>query len=160
MHIDSVAEALLPVLPAEGTVIVTGNMADMLTDHIESQPLSLSVYRCSMADILSGALDNVPHTAAVVISDFRKVDPNHRTVTIRSLGYLRDRSVAKVLHLIINTPLQPQWSLRDSLSLGFVRRAATDTDTLNFALDEFTIENYKSEPDWLNAKDWAHPHLW
>ena len=151
---------LLPALSGEGAVLVTGDLTDTMTHHFEAHQLVPPVRRFRMTEILAGASTGFSHTDALVVSDFRKAEKNNRTVVIRLLGYLRDRSVAKILHLVVNTRQTPEWSMADSLALGFTRRGVAHAKHASYNLYEFNIKSYKTEPDWLNGKNWAHPHLW
>ena len=44
------------------------------------------------------------------------------------------------------------------IALGFAL-AATDT-TANVRIHEYDLDTYKTVPDWLNARFWAHPERW
>ncbi|MDZ7594850.1 MAG: DUF6231 family protein [Thiobacillus sp.] len=44
------------------------------------------------------------------------------------------------------------------IALGFTL-AATDT-TANVRIHEYDLDTYKTVPDWLNARFWAHPERW
>ncbi|TCO80965.1 hypothetical protein EV699_111166 [Plasticicumulans lactativorans] len=53
------------------------------------------------------------------------------------------------------------WQDTDLLALGLTLRARLRDDAGRpWALFEFAIARYKTVPDWLNARFWAHPERW
>lgn len=150
----------MPVLPSATAVLVTGDFTPLLRVFFESHQLASAIKYFTVADIIAGKSAVFPHTDALVISDFREVDRHDRTVLIRLLGCLRDRTVANLFHLVLNSTLKPEWSMGESLAMGFIRRDFIKSDAMNGDLYEFKISSYKTNPDWLNSRDWAHPDLW
>ena len=77
---------------------------------------------------------------------------------------MRDVHAERVLHVVVNEGKQGttdfRWSLSDSLSMGFERVGELKFDCIHIALYGFDIQRYKSSPDWLNARHWAHPQRW
>ena len=43
-------------------------------------------------------------------------------------------------------------------ALGFMQSATDSTD--NTRIFHYDLANYKTVPDWLNARYWAHPERW
>jgi hypothetical protein len=43
-------------------------------------------------------------------------------------------------------------------ALGFMQSATDTTDT--FRIFHYDLDTYKTVPDWLNARYWAHPERW
>jgi hypothetical protein len=43
-------------------------------------------------------------------------------------------------------------------ALGFMRSATDTTDTVRIV--HYDLDTYKTVPDWLNARYWAHPERW
>jgi Family of unknown function (DUF6231) len=52
------------------------------------------------------------------------------------------------------------WTNNDMLALGLreVLRQRAPRDEIG--LYQFNLYDYKLTPDWFNARNWAHPHLW
>ena len=83
---------------------------------------------------------------------------------IRLLAGIRDLHADRVIHVNSNS----DWSLADSLALGFSQRDEPANPQLNpepqnkpaWQIFEFDLHNYKPAPDWLNAKNWANPERW
>lgn len=78
----------------------------------------------------------------------------------RLLARLRDLHADRVIHIDDTT----QWSLADSLALGFSQRGNL-ADPVNsgdepLQVYEFDLHCYKPAPDWLNARHWANPEQW
>ena len=88
------------------------------------------------------------------------LDPQIDGVALsKLLARLRDLHTDRVLHIDQGS----QWSLADSLALGFSRLVAGDCRNSNrggFSVYRFDLHSYKQAPDWLNARNWANPELW
>ena len=52
-----------------------------------------------------------------------------------------------------------QWEQTELLALGMTCTGQYLRDGKPLHLYAFDIETYKTTPDWLNSKDWAHPEL-
>lgn len=91
--------------------------------------------------IVAGVLSAVPHQTAIAL-----------------LARLRDVLAHRVL--IIDTTTPHNLGNRNDISYrayGF-RCLLTHQDAGQlWRVHEFSIDTYKTTPDWLNAKDWAHP---
>lgn len=77
-----------------------------------------------------------------------------RQSAIHLLGQLIRQSPVVLAIARENCPLD----FNDFLSLGMRRLAEADSE--GRALYGFDLCNYKTVPDWLNAKYWAHPERW
>lgn len=73
---------------------------------------------------------------------------------IQLLGQLIRQSPIVLVVTCENHPLD----FNDFLSLGMHRLVEADSE--GRALYGFDLRNYKTVPDWLNAKYWAHPERW
>jgi hypothetical protein len=73
---------------------------------------------------------------------------------IRLLGRLIRQSPVVLVIARENHPLD----FNDFLSLGMHRLAEADAE--GRTLYGFDLHTYKTVPDWLNAKYWAHPERW
>ncbi len=69
------------------------------------------------------------------------------------IARMRDINAQKVFWVLGEAA---PWTPKDAISLGF-HQLQQDK---GFTLYGFDINNYKSTPDWLNAKHWANPERW
>lgn len=53
----------------------------------------------------------------------------------------------------------PQW-VEQLQALGFLKLQADTTKGATGWILYFDIRQYKETPDWLNARNWAHPERW
>lgn len=67
---------------------------------------------------------------------------------------LRDVQAQRILWLLDGSV---PWERKDLLALGFRLLDGSDDGQRLYGYD---IDNYKTTPDWLNAKHWANPELW
>lgn len=76
------------------------------------------------------------------------------------LGRLRDVYAGQVLVIGPARP-RPAWSRQVMIGLGFrAFGATTDAAGSRRPWYQFDIVDYKTTPDWLNPRHWAHPELW
>lgn len=77
------------------------------------------------------------------------------------ISRLRDLYSRRILALVAinsdNTNHSSHWKDADLIALGMNHLTAYGDSK---HLYEFNILNYKTVPDWLNAKNWANPELW
>ncbi len=108
------------------------------------------------------ANDNNRWCVAVLLQ--MKCDRSQKKSIGALLSRLRDVHADRVLHIVFSedehSETGPYWSLADSLQMGFslvqkIQRGGGIT-----SLYEYSIRDYKTSPDWLNSRHWAHPHLW
>lgn len=76
----------------------------------------------------------------------------------QALARLRDLYCQRVI-LLTPTRGPGGWNPATLRALGFVRLAAGGGEGA-WALFGFDLYDYKSTPDWLNPRFWAHPELW
>ena len=53
-----------------------------------------------------------------------------------------------------------RWADADFIALGMTLVDRVSMEGEDSSLYGFDIDSYKSTPDWLNPKGWAHPELW
>lgn len=75
------------------------------------------------------------------------------------LGRLRDVYAGRVL-VIGPGDRRPAWSRQTLIGLGFRGFGASLDGTRRRPWYQFDIVDYKTTPDWLNPRHWAHPELW
>ncbi|MGA7178721.1 MAG: DUF6231 family protein [Thiobacillaceae bacterium] len=74
--------------------------------------------------------------------------------TMAEIARLRDHCPRLIV--LTHSPDRPDFS--EFLALGFERLYQSPEGTVQ--LYSYDIATYKSVPDWLNAKYWAHPERW
>ncbi len=73
------------------------------------------------------------------------------------IARLRDLGAPR---LILALPRDGDWSVSDLLALGLVVLGDMPANDRLLRLYAFDIAAYKTTPDWLNSRYWAHPELW
>jgi hypothetical protein len=76
-----------------------------------------------------------------------------RGAALALLGQLKQHAPALLVAAHENQPL----AFNDFLAFGMQRLAEAEDGHLLYLFD---LHTYKSAPDWLNSKYWAHPELW
>lgn len=69
------------------------------------------------------------------------------------IANMRDIKAQKVFWVIDS---HSPWESKDAIALGFHQLQQDDGATLY----GYDIDNYKTTPDWLNARHWANPERW
>ncbi len=102
------------------------------------------------------------HDIAVVSNTLETLDQNTAGSIIARLRDLYCHRLLVLMPLNIesadndhNSPAK--WQTVDLLAFGLTKLTQYPN---NICLYEYNILNYKSVPDWLNAKNWANPELW
>jgi len=146
----AVGDTVARVLADSGTksVLIIGSLAiPVLANQSDVQrlpaaipPEQLPAARVDLA-VVADALADLPRDKAVAL-----------------LASLRDVHARRVLVIDIAREDDPHgWHDADFRAFGF-RRLLSHTDAgRHWRLHEFSIDTYKTTPDWLNAKYWAHP---
>lgn len=81
-----------------------------------------------------------------------------RATAVALLASLRDVQARRVLVIDVERKGGPQgWQDADFRSFGFRRLFSQEEAGQRWRLHEFSIDTYKTTPDWLNARHWAHP---
>ncbi|MDR9406012.1 MAG: DUF6231 family protein [Spiribacter sp.] len=75
------------------------------------------------------------------------------------LARLRDLLARQVL-VIAPTQAQTTFNHAGLIGLGFQRWTSPGAEQPERRWYRFDIRDYKSTPDWLNARHWANPELW
>lgn len=98
-----------------------------------------------------------PYDLGVVVDTLPALD---REQGARLLAGLRDRFCRQVLVAVPAEPGREEWKLGDFLALGFSRLTIQGEKADGFILYHFNLHDYKTTPDWLNPRFWAHPERW
>lgn len=75
----------------------------------------------------------------------------------QAIARLRDLGGTRV---ILGLSPSAGWQAADLFALGFTRLGELETDGEPLRLYAFDLNAYKTTPDWLNSRYWAHPELW
>lgn len=78
------------------------------------------------------------------------------------IGRMRDLYARQFYVLAPLTPagVKDAWRPTDFLAFGMRRLGEYKGDAGTRHLYAFDIDSYKTTPEWLNARHWAHPELW
>lgn len=90
--------------------------------------------------LISGVLEGLP-----------RAEGEQLIARLRDLGAPR---------LILALSSKTDWRIPDLLALGLVVLGDLKVDDRRLRLFAFDIAAYKTTPDWLNSRYWAHPELW
>ncbi len=148
-------------------MLVTGCLAaDLIKIIGEKQPLTNCIIK-TPDEIFDQPAPSKKFSLALVVHRFDSADVEHKLVIGKHLlSRVRDMFAERVLHLVLSDVVtgtsigQSNWSLADSLAMGFVELCAIPFESSHVTVYDFDIRCYKSEPDWLNARHWAHPERW
>lgn len=108
-------------------------------------------------------LDDLDHfnarvDVAVVANVFEHID---KPTGARLISRLRDVLSAQ---FCISLPLAKKqdlgWQRNELFALGMQRVSSYQVAGQEFALFKYQLKDYKKTPDWLNADNWANPHMW
>lgn len=97
----------------------------------------------------------------VVVADLLERLPKDRGAQL--LARLRDLHGGRFLLLIpaaAHAQHASRWDSNELLALGLLRVGNYDDADGGRHLYRFDLADYKTTPDWLNARFWAHPERW
>ena len=89
---------------------------------------------------------------AIVGADFVLLDKSQAEIM---LAGLRDRLAGTLW--VLHRPSDKCWQLVDFISLGMQQLLSFDSDSVTYHLYGFSLQSYKTVPDWLNSDYWANP---
>lgn len=143
------------------TVLMLRDPAHTLSDRVTLQLADAEVTHLAAVSDCLDKLGPRIFDAAIVVCALEAL-PKAQASTI--LGRLRDvhaRRLMLVVRIGDRWPgLVSHWERNDLFAHGLRcigRYGETDAP---IHLYRFDLYDYKSVPDWLNAKNWAHPDLW
>jgi hypothetical protein len=137
---------------------------DQIRGHLlEQQPASVYALDESAYLLVQSVLPATPvyrHDTA----------PNSSCALALGIDILSGLDAQQAQHLINQTRLyiaprillavQPDCALDEAAfrALGFMQSATDPTDSMR--IFHYDLDTYKTVPDWLNARYWAHPERW
>ncbi len=145
---DHIAQALAPFKPDSVLILYADHTAD--TAHALQKQLPSTITLMPMRDAES--LSRETHYDVVTVLD--ALTAMKKSDALHTLALCRDVISHKML--IFTTKQEAGWDLSQFLSLGFHEVSSGD----KFHIFGFDLANYKTTPDWLNAKHWANPDMW
>ena len=116
---------------------------------------------CTGHDVIAPAADIARSELAIVAHTLEFMDKRDAAVTIARLRDLYSKILYVVLPMGLQWPgLQSYWDHTDLIAFGLrlINRYAVGGRPVH--LYHYDIYNYKTTPDWLNAKYWANPAMW
>jgi hypothetical protein len=98
---------------------------------------------------------------------FRVLEQLPKANGLRMVAALRDLHARNLLVVMQpeadGNPAAESWTRRDLLALGFRElgycEGGRDEGAASLPVYGFSLEDYKTTPEWLNAGYWAHPEL-
>jgi hypothetical protein len=75
------------------------------------------------------------------------------------LSKLRDLSARRVL-VVARPGADAAWSRKAMIAYGYTAYGSGELGADRVLLYQFDIATYKTTPDWLGPKHWAHPERW
>lgn len=101
------------------------------------------------------------HFDLVVVADLLEHLPKSHGEQL--LARLRDLHGGRLLLLLpaaAHTQHASRWDDNELLAMGLLRVGSYDDAGGGQHLYRFDLADYKTTPDWLNARFWAHPERW
>lgn len=141
-------------------ILVLGPLGErLIDDYRHADPdCELTVIE---PDELFDEFDSLPRYDLVFIS--HTIEKLPKDEAIRLIARLRDIHARRLILLVMMGEGWPnavsQWHKRDVLALGLVQMAENITNGLPVHIYGYDILTYKTCPDWLNSRFWAHPEL-
>ena len=112
-------------------------------------------------DELDAALENTGRIDLTFVAD--TLEHMDKEPALHLLARLRDLHGGHVVLLLPlgNRPGQrSSWNDGELLAMGLLQLGRYHGSDGDSALFVFDIDEYKTTPDWLNARFWAHPERW
>ncbi|MDX1656516.1 MAG: DUF6231 family protein [Candidatus Competibacteraceae bacterium] len=101
-----------------------------------------------------------PFDLGVVANTLERMEKSRATELLARLRDLYTRRFVALVPLGDRPGQRSHWQESDLLGLGLSRLARYRPQGRSVILYHYAIETYKTTPDWLNARHWAHPENW
>ena len=151
-------EALVTTAQPDTIALIGDYPEDFLDSYLSQRELigkSVGLERVSTAE--APKLES-PSDLVIMVNVLEQFDKQGGTLI---LGRMRD---VMSRQFCVCVPLAKAgnggWSLSELLALGLRRVSQYQINDAPYGLFKFSLNDYKSTPDWLNADNWANPELW
>lgn len=155
-------ETLINVAQPTSILLLGEEERDFIDTYLEQKALLNQV--CSVTQIKLAELDSLMQLeqkfdVCIAINLFEHLD---KKMGARILSRLRDVLTHQycVCLPIDNADSDQSWQLTELFAYALKRVAQYHHNGLEYGLFRYNIDDYKSTPDWLNADNWANPHMW
>jgi hypothetical protein len=147
----------LPAGVAPGTLLLVAPQAQALADYYRSELPDCTITTLSPDGALQALRQHSGrYDLAILYEALEQLDGDQASAL---LAHLRDLAAARVLVSV--RPNAATHCQRDPLAaLGFRQLDTHNENGQQIAVFDFNLRDYKSTPDWLNARFWANPALW
>ncbi|MCB1756010.1 MAG: hypothetical protein KDJ38_10835 [Gammaproteobacteria bacterium] len=153
------------LLDKPATVLLIEDRPSPLVESLGRREAGLQLQSASLAQ-LPPVLRETPRFDLVIMHKLRASTPANDLLAW--LARIRDLHAKKFI--VIDKPESagednnagPMLERADFFSLGFKLPPGSDTRpaTSGMVVYEYAIRDYKTVPDWLNARFWANPQNW
>ncbi|WP_339843071.1 DUF6231 family protein [uncultured Halopseudomonas sp.] len=146
--------ALLGILDQcqpERLLCISSDSIPAVTAYIKEHP-ECELIETSQAP-LPPELANQRYDLAIVADQLEQLDKRQG---IELLAGLRNLSVSRMA-VLVELSEAPEWDSNDFYGLAMQRDARFEKDERCLTLFTYDLAEYKTVPDWLNAKYWANP---
>ncbi len=152
-------ETLINVAQPSSVALFGEFPEDFLADYEEQYAvLGKELLRHHIIDTQTAETFSIPADVAVVAN---LIEHMSKAKATRLISRLRDvLSDQFCLCLPICDHPQSGWTLTELLALGLLRVGYYQHNQQQIGLFKYRLQDYKKTPEWLNAENWANPHLW
>ncbi len=156
----TIQQALLPLLAAQhpATLLAAGPAAAQLARRYTQQtPVTDLKCVATAAEIFALATGTVFDTV-VVAGLLERLD---KATGHNVLGRLRDLHARELFVVLpVGDQATPDtWARNELFALGLELVCTQQRNADSIHLYRYSIDRYKTTPDWLNDRNWAHPEL-
>ncbi|MBL4833231.1 MAG: hypothetical protein JKY26_04570 [Pseudomonas sp.] len=130
---------------------ISGDSIPAVMAYVEQHPDCVLVETDKVP--LPDELANQRYDMAIVADQLEKLDKRQG---VELLAGLRNLSVSRMA-VLVELEQAPEWQASDFYGLAMQRDARFEKDQRCLTLFTYDLAEYKTVPDWLNAKYWANP---
>lgn len=146
---------------APASVVFIGPMAKAAASTYRAGNADASIAVHDGADPLAQIQGMQRVDLAVVAHALEMMEKRRAQNLLAALRDLYSKCLIVAVRLGSNWPgLISHWQDNELLGFGMQQVARVEKDDRPVGVYEFNIRDYKLNPDWLNARHWAHPELW
>lgn len=144
-------EALRP-----GSLVFVGDGAEHLFDDFRKRHSQCVLHAVGGAQ----ALDELASLARCEVGVVLELASHERDEAGQLIARLRDVLCERIFVVVTvgGIAQRTAWDCRELMAFGLKRLGSYEEEKKY--LYGYDVGNYRSAPDWLNAKHWANPELW